>query len=106
MHISEGCNHVEYCTLGVLVTLMMKFISVTVSLLCSQAVSVLKLSSLSWICIVMLCFIVYADKHLIAKSSFDICRQEQQNIHPENQEHVRAVRQQLQTEQVKTQAQL
>ncbi|KAA8584172.1 hypothetical protein FQN60_007957 [Etheostoma spectabile] len=28
-----------------------------------------------------------------------LCRQEQQNIHPENQEHVRAVRQQLQTEQ-------
>lgn len=27
-------------------------------------------------------------------------RQEEQNIHPENQEHVRAVRQQLQTEQV------
>uniref|UniRef100_A0A3P8V0V3 E3 ubiquitin-protein ligase RNF170 n=1 Tax=Cynoglossus semilaevis TaxID=244447 RepID=A0A3P8V0V3_CYNSE len=29
-----------------------------------------------------------------------LCRQEQQYIHPENQEHVRAVRQQLQTEQV------
>ncbi|MEQ2229651.1 hypothetical protein ILYODFUR_020959 [Ilyodon furcidens] len=28
-----------------------------------------------------------------------LCRQEEQNIHPENQEHVRAVRQQLQTEQ-------
>ncbi|KAM3874531.1 E3 ubiquitin-protein ligase RNF170 isoform 3-T3 [Diretmus argenteus] len=28
-----------------------------------------------------------------------LCREEQQNIHPENQEHVRAVRQQLQTEQ-------
>ncbi|XP_075999440.1 E3 ubiquitin-protein ligase RNF170 [Genypterus blacodes] len=28
-----------------------------------------------------------------------LCRHEQQNIHPENQEHVRAVRQQLQTEQ-------
>ncbi|XP_068190308.1 E3 ubiquitin-protein ligase RNF170 [Antennarius striatus] len=28
-----------------------------------------------------------------------LCRQEQHNIHPENQEHVRAVRQQLQTEQ-------
>lgn len=39
MHISEGCNDVEYCTLGLLVTLMMKFISVTISLLCSQAVS-------------------------------------------------------------------
>uniref|UniRef100_A0A665X9M9 E3 ubiquitin-protein ligase RNF170 n=1 Tax=Echeneis naucrates TaxID=173247 RepID=A0A665X9M9_ECHNA len=29
-----------------------------------------------------------------------LCRQDEQNIHPENQEHVRAVRQQLQTEQV------
>ncbi|XP_062340342.1 E3 ubiquitin-protein ligase RNF170 [Osmerus eperlanus] len=28
-----------------------------------------------------------------------LCRNEQQNIHPENQEHVRAVRQQLQSEQ-------
>lgn len=28
-----------------------------------------------------------------------LCRQEEQNIHPDNQEHVRAVRQQLQTEQ-------
>ncbi|XP_013857880.1 E3 ubiquitin-protein ligase RNF170 [Austrofundulus limnaeus] len=28
-----------------------------------------------------------------------LCRQEEQNIHPENQEHVRVVRQQLQTEQ-------
>lgn len=32
--------------------------------------------------------------------AFYFCRQEEQNIHPENQEHVRAVRQQLQTEQV------
>lgn len=32
--------------------------------------------------------------------AFVFCRQEEQNIHPENQEHVRAVRQQLQTEQV------
>lgn len=38
IYASEGCNHVEYCTLGLLVTLMMKFISVTVSLLCSLAV--------------------------------------------------------------------
>ena len=34
------------------------------------------------------------------------CRQEEQNIHPENQEHVRAVRQQLQTEQVRQKIQL
>lgn len=32
---------------------------------------------------------------------FLIDRQEEQNIHPENQEHVRVVRQQLQTDQVR-----
>uniref|UniRef100_A0A3Q0QWM6 E3 ubiquitin-protein ligase RNF170 n=1 Tax=Amphilophus citrinellus TaxID=61819 RepID=A0A3Q0QWM6_AMPCI len=34
-----------------------------------------------------------------------LCRQEQQNIHPENQEHVRAIRQQLQTEQAEARQQ-
>lgn len=33
--------------------------------------------------------------------TFDLCREERQDIHPENQEHVRAVRQQLQSEQVR-----
>uniref|UniRef100_A0A1A7XQF3 E3 ubiquitin-protein ligase RNF170 n=1 Tax=Iconisemion striatum TaxID=60296 RepID=A0A1A7XQF3_9TELE len=43
--------------------------------------------------VVVLCFTFLAGVLAL------ICRQEQQNIHPENQEHVRAVRQQLLTEQ-------
>uniref|UniRef100_A0A3B4APF2 RING-type E3 ubiquitin transferase n=1 Tax=Periophthalmus magnuspinnatus TaxID=409849 RepID=A0A3B4APF2_9GOBI len=45
-------------------------------------------------------FVVVVSVTFLAGLLTLLCRQEQHDIHPENQEHVRAVRQQLQTEQV------
>ncbi|KAM9306661.1 E3 ubiquitin-protein ligase RNF170 [Pholidichthys leucotaenia] len=44
-------------------------------------------------------FVVVLSVALLSGLLTLLCREDQQNIHPENQEHVRAVRQQLQTEQ-------
>ncbi|KAM9440496.1 E3 ubiquitin-protein ligase RNF170 [Clarias gariepinus] len=44
-------------------------------------------------------FVVVLSVTFLAGLATLLCRNEQQRIHPENQEHVRAVRQQLQTEQ-------
>uniref|UniRef100_H3CCW6 E3 ubiquitin-protein ligase RNF170 n=1 Tax=Tetraodon nigroviridis TaxID=99883 RepID=H3CCW6_TETNG len=45
-------------------------------------------------------FVVVVSVTFLAGLLTLLCRQEEQNIHPENQEHVRVVRQQLQTDQV------
>lgn len=50
-------------------------------------------------------FVVVVSVTFLAGLLTLLCRQEEQNIHPENQEHVRVVRQQLQTDQAENRQQ-